>query len=126
MTTKDVRDATVEGSVNMRSFFLVGVVEQYNGFITVLRALVDPSDNHAEMWDSYLKKQLNKSPVDTANVLAGIDLDLLDHFNATLSYQWLVYGHAVRLYKKRCVEILPQGLHAVHCSVSNPPVSYVS
>lgn len=110
----------------MRTFFLVGVVEQYNGFISVLRALVDPFDSHAAIWDTYLKKKLNKSPLDTPNVLAEIDPELVDQFNSSLSYQWLVYGHAVRLYKNRCKEVLPQDLHAVHCSVPNPPDAYVA
>ncbi|CAM9243072.1 unnamed protein product [Ascophyllum nodosum] len=124
ITSQDVRQATVEGAANMKTFMLVGVIEQYVGFVSVLRALVDPSDKHAEMWDSYIEKRLNVSPVDSTNVLAEIDPELVDEFNSTLSYQWLVYGHAVRLFKERCREVLPQYLHLEHCSVPNPPSVY--
>lgn len=125
ITPSDIREATVEGAYNLRSFWLVGVVEQYAGFLTVMRTLLDPADRHGALWNEHMTKKLNSSPVRSTNVLAGIDPHLVEHFNATLSYQWLMYGHAVRLFEARCQEVLPTNLHDTLCRVPSPPAAYV-
>lgn len=35
---------------NLNTFFVVGVVEQYEGFIEVLRRSLDPSEEHPALW----------------------------------------------------------------------------
>ena len=126
MTPTDIREATVEGAYNLRSFWLVGVVEQYTGFITVMQALLDPWNAHAEMWNAHVEQKLNVSPVRSTFVLAAIDPQLVEQFNATLSYQWLVYGHAVRLFQDRCMEVLPDYAHGGLCHVPSPPAAYAA
>ncbi|CAM9993373.1 unnamed protein product [Ectocarpus fasciculatus] len=127
VTNAEIREATVEGARNLNSFWLVGVVEQYGGFVTVLRALLDPDGLHEDLWRPQLEEhKLNVSPVQSANVLASLDPQLLKQFNSTLSYQWLMYGHAVRLFTARCQEVLPEYQHWEFCSVEQPPVEYSS
>ncbi|CAM9176307.1 unnamed protein product, partial [Hapterophycus canaliculatus] len=125
LTSEEIRQATVEAAKNLNSFWLVGVMEQYAGFISVIRALLDPSEVHADLWRPHFKKKLNASPVQSTNVLAGLDPNLVQQFNSTLSYQWLVYGHAVRLFTARCQAVLPENLHGELCQVPNPPTAYV-
>lgn len=124
-TSDEIRDATVEGAKNLNSFWLVGVMEQYAGFISVLRALLDPYGVHADLWMPHFKKKLNASPVQSTNVLASLDPNLVQQFNSTLSYQWLVYGHAVRLFTARCQGVLPDHMHSDLCHVPSPPTAYV-
>ncbi|CAN0236023.1 unnamed protein product [Scytosiphon promiscuus] len=124
-TSDEIRRATVEGAKNLNSFWLVGVMEQYAGFISVLRALLDPAEVHADLWRPHFKKKLNASPVQSANVLASLDPSLVQQFNSTLSYQWLMYGHAVRLYTVRCQDVLPEFVHSELCHVPSPPTVYV-
>lgn len=124
MTSDDIRQATVEGASNLRTFWLVGVVEQYKGFVSVLRALLDPSDVHDDLWKPHLAQKLNASPVQSSNVLAEIDPRLVQQFNSTLSYQWLIYGRAVELFTSRCQEVLPAYLHGELCAVPSPPSAY--
>lgn len=124
-TSAEIRLATVEGAINLQTFWLVGVVEQYTGFISVMRALIDSSNAHADLWEPHFKHKLNASPVQSPNVLASLDPDLVQQFNSTLSYQWLMYGHAVRLFTSRCREVLPRDLHVELCNVPSPPVTYV-
>lgn len=121
----DIRQATVEGANNLQTFWLVGVVEQYTGFVSVMRALLDPSNVHADLWEPHFEKKLNASPVRSANVLASLDPRLVQQFNSTLSYQWLMYGHAARLFTSRCHEVLPEDLHGDLCIVPSPPAEYV-
>eukprot|EP00903_Cladosiphon_okamuranus_P019616 g18040.t1 len=121
MTIVEMRQATVEGAQNLDDFFLVGVVEQYQGFVSVMRGLLDPSNAHADLWDPHLEHKLNASPVQSTNVLASLDPNLVQQFNSTLSYQWLVYGRAVRLFTSRCQEVLPG---SELCVVPSPPVAY--
>lgn len=124
MTPSDIRYATVEGSANLKTFWLVGVVEQYEGFIAVLRTLLDPLNRHADIWNAHTEKKLNVSPLSAGRVLATVDAKLVEDFNSTLSYQWLVYGHAVRLFTARCQEVLPEGLSNDLCRVPSPPAEY--
>lgn len=124
MTTAEMRQATVEGARNLGEFWLVGVVEQYHGFVAVMRALLDPNNAHEDLWIPHLEYKLNASPVQSSNVLASLDPDLVQQFNSTLSYQWLIYGHAVRLFTSRCQVVLPGYLHGELCDVPNPPVAY--
>lgn len=124
-TTAEIREATVEGAYNLQTFWLVGVMEQYTGFVSVMRTLLDSSNVHADLWEPHIKHKLNASPVQSSNVLASLDPDLVQQFNSTLSYQWLMYGHAVRLFTSRCREVLPGDLHGELCSVPSPPVAYV-
>lgn len=124
LTTAEMRQATVEGAQNLDEFWLVGVVEQYQGFMSVMRALLDPSNAHADLWNPHLEYKLNVSPVQSPNVLASLDPDLVQQFNSTLSYQWLVYGRAVRLFTSRCQEVLPWYQHGELCHVPSPPAAY--
>ncbi|CAM9823103.1 unnamed protein product [Ectocarpus sp. 12 AP-2014] len=127
VTNAEIREATVEGARNLKTFWLVGVVEQYGGFVAVLRALLDPDGLHDNLWRPQLEEhKLNASPVQSSNVLASLDPQLVKQFNSTLSYQWLMYGHAVRLFKARCQEVLPEHQHWEFCSVQQPPVEYTS
>lgn len=124
MTEAEIREATVEGSYNMRSFWLVGVMEQYEGFITVMQHLLDPSNSHVMLWNEHLGTKLNASPVHATNVLASIDPQVVQQFNRTLSYQWLLYGKAVQLFVGRCHEVLPERKHADLCHVPTAPSEY--
>lgn len=124
MTTAEMRQATIDGAQNLEEFWLVGVVEQYQGFVSVMRALLDPSNTHGDLWNPHLEKKLNVSPVQSSNVLASLDPDLVQQFNSTLSYQWLVYGRAVQLFTSRCQEVLPWHQHGELCDVPSPPVAY--
>lgn len=124
MTTAEMRQATVEGAQNLGEFWLVGVVEQYQGFVSVMRALLDPANAHADLWSPHLEHKLNVSPVQSSNVLASLEPDLVEQFNKTLSYQWLVYGRAVSLFTSRCREVLPWHQHGELCHVPSPPVAY--
>lgn len=108
----------------MESFSLVGVVEQYTGFISVMQAILDPLEHHSQMWEAHLNRKLNESPVSSSRVLAEMDPALVAHFNSTLSYQWLVYGHAVRLYTAKCEEILAKSSHSRLCHVQSAPNAY--
>lgn len=124
ITPTDVRDATIEGARNLKSFWLVGVVEQYEGFIAVMEALLDPLGQHSAMWSDHVSQKLNVSPVSSLDVLAELDPHLVEEFNSTLSYQWLIYGHAVSLFESRCQEVLARPWHADLCHVPSPPVAY--
>lgn len=124
-TTAEIREATVEGANNLQTFWLVGVVEQYTGFVSVMKALLDSSNVYVDLWEPHLKHKLNASPVQSSSVLASLDPELVQQFNSTLSYQWLIYGHAARLFTSRCREVLPGNLHGELCSVPSPPVAYV-
>lgn len=124
MTTAEMRQATIEGAQNLGKFWLVGVVEQYRGFVSVMQALLDPSNAHADLWTPHLEYKLNASPVQSSNVLASLDPDLVQQFNSTLSYQWLVYGRAVRLFTSRCQDVLPWHLHGELCDVPSPPIAH--
>ncbi len=124
MTSDELRQATVEGASNLGTFWLVGVVEQYKGFVSVMRALVDPYDDHEDLWKPHLEQKLNASPVQSSYVLAKIDPHLVQQFNSTLSYQWLIYGRAVSLFTSRCQEVLPGYLHGELCHVPPPPAAY--
>lgn len=124
-TTEEIREATVEAAYNLDTFWLVGVVEQYEGFITVLQHLLDPWDLHPDLWREHLGQKLNASPVTSTKVLAKIHPQLLRDFNETLTYQWLVYGRAVDLYVDRCLEVLPHAWQrAKLCHVPAAPSEY--
>lgn len=124
-TTTEIREATVEAAYNLDTFWLVGVVEQYEGFITVLQHLLDPWDFHPNLWREHLGEKLNASPVTSTNVLANIPPQLLRDFNETLTYQWLVYGRAVNLYVDRCLEVLPNAWQRAQlCHVPAAPSEY--
>lgn len=43
--------AMVQTAVDhLNTFYVVGVVEQYKGFIEVLKRTLDPDENHAKLW----------------------------------------------------------------------------
>lgn len=52
-------DAAHDAIRNLEEFWVVGVVEQYGGFLEVLRSLLDPEKKHKEHWNTYSKKHLN-------------------------------------------------------------------
>lgn len=52
--------ATEAAINNLGTFWIVGVVEQYPGFLEVLKRSLDPSEKHPEHWDEYGVSQYNK------------------------------------------------------------------
>lgn len=56
---------------------------------------------HKRLWKSYTVGRYNASPNGAGKVLAGIDPQLVQEFNETLSQQWKVYDHAVYLFRRR-------------------------
>lgn len=52
-------DATHEAMENLRRFWVVGIVEQYAGFIEVLKRLLDPERRHEALWKKYSRRRLN-------------------------------------------------------------------
>lgn len=52
-------DAAHDAMENLEEFWLVGVVEQYAGFLEVLRRLLDPEKKNGALWDKYSRKHLN-------------------------------------------------------------------
>ncbi|CAB1112085.1 unnamed protein product [Ectocarpus sp. CCAP 1310/34] len=95
-----------EAMDNLDTFWLVGVIEQYQGFMAVLQAMMDPNKSERDMWKRYAVGKYNTSPQGAGKVLAAIDPALVQEFNETLSHQWEVYSYAVDLYKHRCRQML--------------------
>lgn len=124
-TEDEVRESTVQAAYNLNSFWLVGVVEQYHGFITVLEHLLDTKHRHPDLWSDHLGKKMNASPVRSTSVLASIDPQLVHDFNTTLTYQWVLYEHAVHLFVDKCQEMLPAWEHANLCHVPTAPSEYL-
>ncbi|CAM9835068.1 unnamed protein product [Scytosiphon promiscuus] len=110
---------TTSAAENLRTFYVVGVVEQYEGFIEVLKhALDQEQEEHSSLWKAALEVRKNGSPVHSSEVLRAIDRELVNEFNATtLSYQWKVYNVALELWDSRCRELLPPENHQRLCSV---------
>lgn len=52
--------ATEDAIKNLETFWIVGVVEQYAGFLEVLKHSLDPNDKHPEHWDEYGVSRYNK------------------------------------------------------------------
>ncbi|CAN0233370.1 unnamed protein product, partial [Ectocarpus fasciculatus] len=84
--------AMVQTAVDhLNTFYVVGVVEQYQGFIEVLKRTLDPEEAHPKLWAAAVGVKDNGSPVHSGDVLNGIDPDLVREFNATtLGRQWQV------------------------------------
>lgn len=52
--------AMVRASVeHLSTFFVVGVIEQYEGFIHVLRRTMDPGLEHPSVWEDAVKIRKN-------------------------------------------------------------------
>ncbi|CAM9311063.1 unnamed protein product, partial [Hapterophycus canaliculatus] len=106
---------------HLSSFFIVGVVEQYRGFIEALKWSLDPNIEHPRLWRAAVGVKDNGSPVHSGDVLKSIDPALVREFNATsLGMQWEVYEIALQLWDQRCREVLPAQDHAELCTV--PPL----
>ncbi|CAM9668342.1 unnamed protein product, partial [Ectocarpus sp. 8 AP-2014] len=92
--------AMVQTAVDhLNTFYVVGVVEQYQGFIEVLKRTLDPDESHPKLWAAAVGVKDNGSPVHSGDVLSGIDPDLVREFNATaLVRQWQVRTASRRLY----------------------------
>ncbi|CAN0530743.1 unnamed protein product, partial [Ectocarpus sp. 8 AP-2014] len=75
---------------HLSNFWVVGVVEQYAGFVKVLQHTLDPELEHPRLWEAASEVNNNGSPVHSRDVLDRIDPDLVREFNATLSFQWQV------------------------------------
>ncbi|CAM9146335.1 unnamed protein product [Scytosiphon promiscuus] len=102
----------------LSTLWVVGVVEQYRGFIEVLKHLLDPNQERPQVWEAAVEVKSNGSPVKSRDVLASIEPELVREFNASvLSYQWQVYDVALQLWDARCREVLPPQDHATLCSV---------
>ncbi|CBN75954.1 conserved unknown protein [Ectocarpus siliculosus] len=102
---------------HLSNFWVVGVVEQYAGFVNVLQHTLDPELEHPRLWEAASEVNNNGSPVHSRDVLDRIDPDLVREFNATLSFQWQVYDVALQLWDSRCREVLPLQDHSSLCSV---------
>lgn len=44
---------------NLNTFYVVGVVEQYKGFIEVLKRSLDPTEEHPELWQAAVRVKDN-------------------------------------------------------------------
>lgn len=44
---------------NLSTFYLVGVIEQYRGFLEVLKLSLDPTVKHPEVWESAVVTKSN-------------------------------------------------------------------
>eukprot|EP00752_Nemacystus_decipiens_P011564 g10269.t1 len=117
-------DATYDAMRNLEKFWVVGVVEQYAGFLEVLRRLLDPDKKRQKLWDKYARKRLNSSPVQTRDILAAVDPELVQRFNNSLALQWKVYEKAVSLWDIRCRQVLPKEERKTMCTVDPPPSTY--
>ncbi|CAN0136881.1 unnamed protein product [Pylaiella littoralis] len=114
-TMQDWAQSAVE---HLSTFYVVGVVEQYRGFIEVLERLLDPEMEYPKVWKTAVIIKNNGSPVQSSDVLRSIDPDLVREFNATsLSLQWQVYNAALQMWDQRCREVLPTEDHRDLCSV---------
>eukprot|EP00903_Cladosiphon_okamuranus_P015307 g14141.t1 len=104
--TKEETQAMAQTSVDhLNTFYIVGVVEQYRGFIEVLKRSLDPIEDHPEVWEAAKSIKNNGSPVPSKTVLQYIDPDLVREFNASsLGVQWQVYNVALQLWDRRCRE----------------------
>lgn len=51
--------ATATAITNLESFWVLGVVEQYEGFEEVLKRLLDPEEKHGQLWKRYSEKHVN-------------------------------------------------------------------
>ncbi|CAM9186513.1 unnamed protein product [Ectocarpus sp. 4 AP-2014] len=112
-----------EAKDNLDTFWLVGVIEQYQGFMAVLQTMMDPNKSERDMWKRYAVGKYNTSPQGAGKVLAAIDPALVREFNETLSHQWEVYSYAVELYKHRCHQML-HTRDLVMCEVPVAPSQY--
>lgn len=111
---------------HLETFWVVGVVEQYDGLMEVLHHLMDPYNFFPELWNEAHQRKENSSPVSSTNVLRHIDPALVKEFNSTvLELQWQVYEAAVKLWDARCREVLPQSQHDSLCTVPVHPSSYM-
>eukprot|EP00903_Cladosiphon_okamuranus_P018727 g17237.t1 len=120
---KTLDEATREAKEHLDTFWLVGVIEQYEGFFAVLKHMLDPLKSERKLWHRYKSGKYNTSPQGAGKVLAAIDPVLVQQFNDTLSHQWNVYSHAVELYKHRCKQMLhTRELHL--CEVPVAPSQY--
>ncbi|CAM9509422.1 unnamed protein product [Scytosiphon promiscuus] len=122
--SKPLQTAAQEARDNLDTFWLVGVIEQYQGFMAVLQAMMDPLQSERPLWESYSVGRYNKSPQGAGKVLAAIDPGLVREFNHTLHHQWEVYAHAVDLYKHRCFQMLHNGDRLDLCEVPVAPSEY--
>ncbi|CAN0468300.1 unnamed protein product, partial [Phaeothamnion confervicola] len=85
-------------ATNLAGFWLVGVVEQYDGFVAALGAGLDPAGRHPELWaGDGAKKQKNTSKRSGESILARVDSLLVADFNRTLVHEWRLYGLAKEL-----------------------------
>ena len=44
---------------NLNTFFVVGVVEQYRGFVEVLKRSLDPEAKHRDLWEHAVEVKNN-------------------------------------------------------------------
>eukprot|EP00903_Cladosiphon_okamuranus_P020281 g18611.t1 len=117
--TEEESKAMVKAAIeNLNEFWVVGVVEQYLGFVEVLRHILDPELKHRDLWKHAEEVKNNGSPIHSKEVLQSIDQDLVREFNSsTLGYQWEVYTHALQLWDVKCREVLAVSDHEDLCSV---------
>ncbi|CAM9368643.1 unnamed protein product [Ascophyllum nodosum] len=115
---QQAQDLAASAIEHLNTFFVVGVVEQYSGFIEVLKLTLDPEVKHPELWSKAVEIKNNGSPVRSGDVLQQIDPSLVKEFNSTvLELQWQVYSVALQLWDSRCREVLPREQHDDLCTV---------
>lgn len=54
-----LRSMTASAIEDLKSFFVVGVVEQYEGFIEVLKKTLDPEAKYSSLWKAATEVRKN-------------------------------------------------------------------
>ena len=58
-SSSQAQDLTASAIEHLNTFFVVGVVEQYRGFIEVLKFTLDPEVKHPELWSKAVEIKNN-------------------------------------------------------------------
>ena len=82
------------------TFAIVGLTERYALFYAQLAALLPAAGG--DFWAAELKRHENPAPHSTAAVRARVGMAALQAANATLAWEYAVYGAAVGIHDARC------------------------
>ncbi|KAK7230319.1 hypothetical protein SO694_00180011 [Aureococcus anophagefferens] len=82
------------------TFAIVGLTERYTLFYAQLAALLPAAGG--DFWAAELKRHENPAPHSTAAVRARVGMAALQAANATLAWEYAVYGAAVGIHDARC------------------------
>eukprot|EP00904_Undaria_pinnatifida_P011790 jgi/Undpi1/7741/HiC_scaffold_23.g10214.m1 len=103
---------------HLNRFWVLGIVEQFEGLVEVLKYSLDPGVKHEGFWRGAQRVRSNESPISAGQIMNKINPDLMKEFNSTsLQLQWKVYGAAVDLWETRCREVLPANVQGKFCSI---------